>query len=353
MKVKRRVLHLVDHMGLGGAQRLIQGLVTNGYGNAIIALRRKGKLIGKIPDGIPIFIGEYFPLAYFFSLQKIYQVIRKFNIKYIHCHLPISVVFGIVLSYLDPSLRFVFHEHGDLAGGNWLYRILLSKAAKRGKIIVNSKNQKKLCQKIGLKNELVLIYNFINHNEFYIDREDGDNFREKLGLGKEKILIGFAGRLIPSKGWEDLLLVWQGISRSNVVLIIAGDGNDFPRIEKYAQNYQISNFQLLGHIVEMRAFYNALDIFVLPTKIEAFGLSQIEAQACGVPTIVYNTKGLNETVDRSNSILVKLESIEELQVATESLLAKLDLREKMSKAGISNAGRFTAKKYIKKLLEDV
>jgi glycosyltransferase involved in cell wall biosynthesis len=138
-----------------------------------------------------------------------------------------------------------------------------------------------------------------------------------------------------------------------VVLIIAGDGNDFPRIEKYAQNYQISNFQLLGHIVEMRAFYNALDIFVLPTKIEAFGLSQIEAQACGVPTIVYNTKGLNETVDRSNSILVKLESIEELQVATESLLAKLDLREKMSKAGISNAGRFTAKKYIKKLLEDV
>ena len=351
--LNRNVLHIVDHMGLGGAQRIIQGLIVAGYGKAIFSLRKKGKLIGPIPEEIPVFYGKKSLFGIIFSIRDIYKIIKEYDINYIHCHLPFSAIVGFVLSYLNPSSTIVFHDHGDLAGGNWIYRLVLFNVAKRGKVIVNSVHQKRLGQKLGLKKELVLIYNFVNPDEFYKDVKGGEDFRKKLNLGENKFCVGFASRLISSKGWADLLIAFKNLSSENIVLIIAGDGKDFHQIEKFIQNHQIPNTLLLGQITEMRVFYNALDVFVMPTKKEAFGLSQIESQACGVPIIAYNTKGLNETVDQSNSLLVDVGSIKELQRAIESIITNRELKDKLSKAGIINASKFTSKNYMDKLIKNV
>jgi glycosyltransferase involved in cell wall biosynthesis len=352
MEVKRNIFHLIDHMGLGGAQRIIQGLSVSGYGTVIYALKNKGKMIGQIPKKIPVIYGDKSKFGMYFSLFDIHQKINEFDINYIHCHLPFSVLLGFVLSYLNPSLKFVFHDHGDLANGNRIRKIILSIVANRGIVIVNSLNQKRLIQKIRPDIDVVLINNFVNHEEFYKDKRAGEIFRKIFNIPDNRICIGFASRLVSSKGWKDILIAFNNLSQSNIKLIIAGVGNDFHQIEKFIQEHNILNTVLVGQIIEMRNFYNALDIFVMPTKKEAFGLSHIESQACGVPIIVYNTKGINETIDQSNSILVDVGSIKEMQKSIERLLINHEQMEMLSEAGILNAKKFTAIAYIKKLIKN-
>ena len=79
--LNRNVLHIVDHMGLGGAQRIIQGLIVAGYGKAIFSLRKKGKLIGPIPEEIPVFYGKKSLFGIIFSIRDTYKIIKEYDIN--------------------------------------------------------------------------------------------------------------------------------------------------------------------------------------------------------------------------------------------------------------------------------
>jgi glycosyltransferase involved in cell wall biosynthesis len=61
---------------------------------------------------------------------------------------------------------------------------------------------------------------------------------------------------------------------------------------------------------ELAEIYSAADVFVNPTREEAFGLVNIEALACGTPVITYNTGGSPEVIDSQTGIVVEQGDIE-------------------------------------------
>jgi glycosyltransferase involved in cell wall biosynthesis len=79
-------------------------------------------------------------------------------------------------------------------------------------------------------------------------------------------------------------------------LVIGGTGTDFARLENAAKGDKRIKF--LGFVPEEKQadFYNSLDIFVFPTKIEGYGLPIVEALACNKPVIVLNDAILPEDV---------------------------------------------------------
>ena len=94
------------------------------------------------------------------------------------------------------------------------------------------------------------------------------------------------GRLVYYKGLESLIRAMNSVNGN---LLIAGDGPMRQKLEAEASANAIirSRVTLLGHVEDVRPYYHACEVFVLPSiaRSEAFGIVQLEAMACGKPVI--------------------------------------------------------------------
>ncbi|MGJ8593518.1 MAG: glycosyltransferase family 4 protein [Aquaticitalea sp.] len=106
--------------------------------------------------------------------------------------------------------------------------------------------------------------------------------------------IGCPGRLVAHKNQKVVLEALAKMNTKNFELHIAGTGDSQPELRKTAINLGI-NHQVLfvGHLSgpEMVKFYKAMDVVILPSLSEAFGLVFIEAIALGTPVIVSSRFG--------------------------------------------------------------
>lgn len=120
-------------------------------------------------------------------------------------------------------------------------------------------------------------------------------------------------------------------------LIIAGDGRDRQLLEKMAAGLPI---QFLGFIseAEKHRLFRQSWLFASPSVKEGFGITWIEANAHGLPAIVYDL-GL-DTVNESCAKIVPLGDVQGLAEALLTLLEDEKLRTQMSIAAIENAKRF-------------
>ncbi len=108
--------------------------------------------------------------------------------------------------------------------------------------------------------------------------------RRRLNLPAAEVLIGFAGILTGRKG-EDLLV--EASRGKGWTLVFAGSG---PRLEGTRRMCAAAGCKaiFLGDLPleRMPLFYNALDVFVLPSRSETFGMAVVEAMACGKTVVV-------------------------------------------------------------------
>ncbi|MDN3680261.1 glycosyltransferase [Vibrio tapetis subsp. quintayensis] len=115
-------------------------------------------------------------------------------------------------------------------------------------------------------------------------------------LPMDKTIIGSAGRLELVKG-HDVLISAMRFLPSHVMLVIAGDGSQKEALQQLVKKLDLeSRVQFVGLVDDMPRFYQALDIFCLPSRYEGFPLSPLEAQSCGVPTAVTQVGAAEETL---------------------------------------------------------
>lgn len=116
--------------------------------------------------------------------------------------------------------------------------------------------------------------------------------RARFGLGAERVLLS-VGRLDAReryKGQDRVIaalpaLLAQGL---DITYLIAGDGDDQPRLEALAHDAGVAErVRFLGQITEadLPVLYRAADLFVLPSTGEGFGIVFLEAMASGTPAL--------------------------------------------------------------------
>lgn len=136
------------------------------------------------------------------------------------------------------------------------------------------------------------------------------NLREKYHLEDKKIILGVANAWNARKGLNDLLLLADRLGSTYQVVLIGLTERQLPDIP--------SNVLGLLHTAnqtELAQWYTAADVFVNPTYEETFGLTTVEAQACGTPVIVYETDGCPETIASGNGLLVTQGDMQALENA--------------------------------------
>ncbi len=129
-----------------------------------------------------------------------------------------------------------------------------------------------------------------------------DALRKKYGNGFNII---FAGRVTPSKGCTQLIDILSMV-KSDFRMIFVGKYErkyaDF--LMKKAKSYGIENkLVFLGETgyYNIPKYYNMADVQVLPSPIEAFGMVNVEAQSCGVPSIAYDVGGVGSSISHKRT----------------------------------------------------
>lgn len=123
----------------------------------------------------------------------------------------------------------------------------------------------------------------IDHGRFWCD----------AGIPKRNCRIGFLGEAKRAKGLDTAILAFAEVARRNpeAFLAIASGGNELEEMKELARKHiPPGRYEFLGFVPEenMRQFYSELDLFLFPSRY-GFGLSAVEAMACGTPAIVGRT----------------------------------------------------------------
>lgn len=169
------------------------------------------------------------------------------------------------------------------------------------------------------------------HREQYGIREKRRDFVERHKLEGKRVLLTI-GRLDSgerSKGFDEVLEVLHDLPR-DVVYIIAGGGNDAPRLQLRAAKLGVGDrvvFTGLFREEDKADLYNLADAFVMPSRGEGFGFVFLEALACGVPAIGSKLDGGREALlDGKLGLLVDPNNPVELRAAILETLARRERR---------------------------
>lgn len=120
-----------------------------------------------------------------------------------------------------------------------------------------------------------------------------ETLRAELGLSRgEGFIVGTACRLEEGKGVAELLAVFHEAGLPDARLIIAGDGNERPKLEALARRLGLGGRVIFAGFRDgIRDLYGLFDVFVLNSTDESYGLVILEAAAAGVPVISTATRG--------------------------------------------------------------
>jgi glycosyltransferase involved in cell wall biosynthesis len=119
-------------------------------------------------------------------------------------------------------------------------------------------------------------------------------------------VVGFAGRLAPSKHVEDVIALARSVRERHpdVRLLVAGDGSERLVLEERARSAGADNLTFLGFVDDMASFYAACDIIVLPSESEGHSNVLLEAMRSKKAIVATNIDPVLEMIDDGETGLV-------------------------------------------------
>jgi len=202
------------------------------------------------------------------------------------------------------------------------------------------------------------IYNNIDSGKIHeiINTTDISSVRSHLKLPEDLVLVGVVSRLSHEKGIDLLIAAFSLLMKEGVriKLLIIGSGPDETKLQDQANYLEISDRIIFYGVTEWENVIKlmaAIDIFVVPSRFEGFGLTAAEAMAAGKPVIASAIFGLKEVVtDNETGILFPVNNVVALKSAIRRLLDNPELREKFGKAGKERVNSdFSAELYFSKI----
>lgn len=279
-------------------------------------------------------------LTYIFSLFiNLIKIIRKYDIEIIHAHSTIPTgLLGVIVSKI-MRIPIVITAHGmDINNfeNKILFKQLLSFSLRHcNKAIAVSADLAKKMNRIGAEeHKIVILRNTVNTKLFKPIKNQ--KIRNTYGIEKEDVLILFVGYLDTFKGIFDTIDAFYKIinKKPNVKLIMVGTGPEENTLKKRVSKLGLEKAVIFtGKLppTNLPEYYQAADIFVLPSYTEGLPLSILEAMSCGLPIITTNVGGIPEVVENGkNGFIIDPGDADKLKEKLEKITVDENLRDKFS-----------------------
>lgn len=298
------------------------------------------------------------PKADFVAARLVAKQLRRFRPQILHIHGNKAAMIGWLATRLWPVRHVITTVHNfpsnldpasrHHAMAKQTNRIVFNGAKRL--IAVSTELKRCLEKDIGINaRKITVIPNGIDIARWEAYRNtDCLDVSRSLGLPDDAILIGVVGRLVPFKGHRVLLKSMRQVigSHPNAYLLVVGDGPLREKLEEQVKELGISqNVRFLGFIDEPGRYMAALDLFVLPSVNEPFGIVLLEAMAMGLPVVSTRAGGVPDIIeDGVTGLLAEPGDEKSLASAIEKVLDDKKLRKSLAQNGEREVcDRFTVK----------
>lgn len=286
-------------------------------------------------------------LDIFRATPKVKKELKKNEIDIIHVHTP-----GISLIPVLLKRKFVKTVHiGDLSS----LSILNRKATHE--ITISRETYKISKSKFGYKNEdISLIFNGVNSKFASLASENEIiSIKKNKSIPLNKIIIGLVGSIEYRKGHDILINAIYKLPvdlKGRIHLLILGDGNT-EWLQTLLKEHNLSEKTSVFSFQNPKPFYDIIDIFVLPSRLEGFPLVSLEAFLSGCCVVRSNVEGAYDQInDNETGFIFESEDSKHLSKILEKLILDKNFRESVADRGRQFAlENFTSEIMAKKTLD--
>ena len=222
----------------------------------------------------------------------------------IHVHDWMTFPAGIEARKVSKK-PLIVHVHStelDRSGGHavnpQVFKIEGAGVRKADKVVAVSKFTKdKILRCYGInENQIDVVYNAINKNEFH-EKLESENYFNTHG----KKIVLFLGRLTLHKGPDYFLLAAKKVldKNKNVMFVISGSGDMDQQIIEQAAHLGIADKVLFTGFLrgeQLKKIYKMASLYVMPSVSEPFGITSLEALASKTPVLISRQSGASEVI---------------------------------------------------------
>ncbi|OSZ78502.1 N-acetyl-alpha-D-glucosaminyl L-malate synthase BshA [Chitinophagaceae bacterium IBVUCB1] len=231
------------------------------------------------------------------------NVINNNNLDLLHVHYAIPHASAAyfarqILKKAGKDIPYITTLHGTditLVGKDQTYAPVVTFSINESDAItaVSDNLKEETYKYFNIEKEIIVIPNFVDTDRF--QHSNKEHFKKMLAPNGERILA-HVSNFRKVKRAEDVVTMFAKVHEQvPSKLLMIGDGPERQNIEEYCRTLNICNdIRFLGKQEQVDEILSITDLFVLPSQYESFGLSALEAMACGVPVISTNAGGLAE-----------------------------------------------------------
>ncbi|HEX8718032.1 MAG TPA: N-acetyl-alpha-D-glucosaminyl L-malate synthase BshA [Gemmatimonadaceae bacterium] len=281
---------------------------------------------------------------------RMHEVVREHGLDLLHAHyaIPHATSAWIAREMLEDggsSTRIITTLHGTditLIGQEPSFRPITRFSIERsdGLTAVSRYLKAETYKAFGCTGcSVEVIHNFIDPAVY--DRSAYDT-RLRDQVGPDKAVLMHVSNFRPVKRIGDVIRIFAQVQRTiPSVLVMVGDGPERVAAEQEARALGVQDSTyFLGKLDAVAPLLANADLFLLPSQSESFGLSALEALACGVPVVASDAGGLPEVVENAiTGMLCPVGDVDGMAHAALTILGERDRWRAMSAAAAADARR--------------
>ncbi|TXF77560.1 glycosyltransferase family 4 protein [Chryseobacterium sp.] len=285
------------------------------------------------------------------SVYKLYRFIRKERFYAVIAHSPKGGLVGMLASFLAGTPRRVFFRHGlvfETATGfkrtllvaiEKFTALLAHKVVNVSSSVIDESNRFRLNP--PSKNLLLGrgACNGIDLHKFKPRTKTNPNF-----------IVGFVGRLSIDKGIVELIAAWEKFAADHpyaeLHLVGPFDERDPLPQETTDKIMQLNSVKNMGLVADTSHYYSELDVFILPSYREGFGMVILEASASGIPVITTRKTGCVDAIVEDFTGIYTEITPEAIQMSMEYYFQNPEVRKQHGMNGISFIKEFFTEEFL-------
>lgn len=241
--------------------------------------------------------------SYFVLYINILKIFFNEKIQLVYIHFPLQTSPIILFGLKFRNKKIVLNIHGsELNPSSFFHSSFVKLLSKADLIVVPSKTYSLVLQeKYKLKTNKIYVSpsGGVDSNVFY-KKKDVD-FRKKLGLFSQDIVISYISSFIKEKGWLYFLETVKSLKADygNLQFLMLGGGPDEALVLNYIKENGLQKNVILvskQNQTSLAQYFNVSEVLIFPSYKESLGLVALEALSCGVPVIASDIDTLKEYI---------------------------------------------------------